>query len=149
MGRGLTVGRAGCAVVALLALGACTPAGAEPEQVQGAPSATSETRDEGSIEMRSDASDGLPDELRGAQPLWETRREATRNRAESVTRLFEDGRLYTWSDTQRRMVDGQLQRESVPFSWRLDAQIRAEGVDRVRELIRTAFVQLDENGAIK
>ena len=99
--------------------------------------------------MISVTNDGLPDDLLPLQPLWETLRPATPTRSESITRLYDDGRLYTWSDTRRRMVNGRLQREAAPYAWRLDAQIRPEGVDQVRELIRAGFMQLDERNAAR
>ncbi|HEU5315347.1 MAG TPA: hypothetical protein VFX49_04515 [Chloroflexota bacterium] len=90
------------------------------------------------------STEGLPPDLVSASPLWETRMEATRNRPLSITRLYENGRVYTWSNSRRRMVGGQLRREAAPFAWRLDAQLRPEGVERVRELIRTEFQQLPQ-----
>lgn len=89
-----------------------------------------------------DTTRGLPDDLKGAQALWETRQEATPNRAASSARLYENGQLYSWSNSRRRMVDGRLTREPAPYAWRLDAQISPEGVDQVRDLIRSGFVIL-------
>jgi hypothetical protein len=90
-----------------------------------------------------DTTQGLPDELKGAQALWETRQEATPNRAATAVRLYENGQLYSWSNSRRRMVDGRLTRVPAPYAWRLDAQVSPEGVDRVRELIRSGFVSLE------
>jgi hypothetical protein len=92
--------------------------------------------------------DGLPANLVSVPPLWETQIEASRNRPLSITRLYEDGRVYTWSNTRRRMVAGQLRREAAPYAWRLDAQLRPEGVDRVRDLIRAEFQQLPQSSAL-
>ena len=91
------------------------------------------------------STDGLPADLVSVPPLWETRTEATRTRPLSISRLYEDGRVYAWTNTRRRMVGGQLRREAAPYAWRLDAQLRPEGVDRVRELIRSAFQQLPQS----
>jgi hypothetical protein len=90
------------------------------------------------------STDGLPADLISVVPLWETQMEATRNRPLSITRLYEDGRVYAWTNTRRSMAGGQLRREAAPYAWRLDAQLRPEGVDRVRELIRTGFRQLPQ-----
>jgi hypothetical protein len=97
-----------------------------------------------SMSEGSESTAGLPAELQGVQPLWEEREGRTPSRPEAATRLYEDGRLYTWSDVRRRVVDGKETYEPAPYAWRLEAALRPEGVERVRELIRTGFVQLPE-----
>jgi hypothetical protein len=116
----------------LVGILACTPVASVPKEESPA--------------MTAVATEGLPDELRAVQPVWETHQQATRNRSETVTRLYEDGRIFTLSDTRRRRVNGQLRREPAPLAWRLDAQIKPEGVARVQELVRSGFVQLSSTG---
>jgi hypothetical protein len=118
--------------------------GAPPSQ----PQASSTPVSQETSMTATQPTDGLPSDLVSVPPLWETRLEATRTRPLSITRLYEDGRVYTWSSTRRRMVGGQLRREASPYTWRLDAQLRTEGVDRVRDLIRAEFQQLPQSSAL-
>src|SRR6266508_206881 len=109
MGGRLTGRRSGLAALSLLALDACG-------QVGRAADGTAATQVSQNSGMTTTVPlDGLPDELRAVHPLWETRQEATRTRPGSITRLYDNGRLYTWSNTRRRMVNGQLRREQAPY----------------------------------
>jgi hypothetical protein len=100
------------------------------------------------IMLSSNSSQGLPDSLKIVHPLWEVERQNTSNRLGSITRLYEDGQIYTWSNTRRIFVDGKLRRETAPYTWRLDAQLRPEGVTRVRELIRSEFINLPSSSSV-
>lgn len=91
---------------------------------------------------------GLPDDLRSQQPLWQVEQSATGNKAASVSRIYEDGRLYTWSNTRRVVKNGKISRESAPYAWRLDVQISPEGIERLKELIKSEFVTLPSNSSV-
>ena len=145
--RRLNGRRGGIAALGLLTLSACGAVGAALRGPTAERTAMTPVR-QNSAMTTPVAPDGLPDELRAAEPLWETRQVGTPTRPGSISRLYDDGRLYTWSNTRRRQVNGQLRRETAPYLWRLDAQIRPEGVDQVRELIRTGFQQLPENQSV-
>jgi hypothetical protein len=90
---------------------------------------------------------GLPDELKAVQPLWEVYQSATSNKAASISRLYEDGRLFSWSNTRRVVNHGKISRESAPYAWRLDAQVSPKGIKRLQELIRSEFVKLPTNSS--
>lgn len=100
------------------------------------------------VMLFSDSTEGLPDSLKAMQPLWEVERKNTSNRVGSVTRLYDNGQLYTWSNTRRIVVDRKPSREPAPYAWRLDAQLQQEGVKRVRELIESEFTKLPADGSV-
>jgi hypothetical protein len=74
--------------------------------------------------------------------VWEVERIGAPNRPSSTTRLYANGQVYTWSNSRRIRRDGKTSREAAPYAWRLDAQVNAEGVEQVRKLISSTFVQL-------
>jgi hypothetical protein len=92
---------------------------------------------------------GLPDDLQSKRPLWEVEQTATPNKAASSSRIYEDGRLYTWSNTRRVVSNGKISRQSAPYAWRIDAQISAEGIERIKQLIKSEFVKLPSNSSVK
>jgi hypothetical protein len=100
------------------------------------------------IMLSTNSTQGLPDSLKTVHPLWEVERQNTSNRAGSITRLYDDGQIYTWSNTRRIVVDGNPRREIAPYAWRLDAQLRPEGVTRVRDLICSGFTNLPSSGSV-
>jgi hypothetical protein len=88
---------------------------------------------------------GLPPELEKEAPLWETAYGWTPNKASHVSRLFANGKMYTWSNARRRAAAAKPPtREPAAWSWRLDALVSAEGVARVRELVASKFAKLPE-----
>jgi hypothetical protein len=91
------------------------------------------------------SSDGLPADLVGVAPLWESARHPTQRRAESVARLYPDGRAYRYGDTRRTGVNGRPGQERAPKAWRLEAKVSPAGIAKVEELIRTTFVALAAN----
>jgi hypothetical protein len=95
--------------------------------------------------LSKDSTQGLPDALKAIQPLWEVERQDTSKQAGSTTRLYENGQLYTWSNTRRIVVDGKPSRETAPYLWRLDAQLKPEGVVKIRELIYSGFTKLESS----
>lgn len=86
--------------------------------------------------------EGLPQEINSQRPIWEVQRSSTATKSGFVTRLYESGQLYTWSNSRRILVDGLPSREPAPYAWRLDAKIKLEGVEKVKELIRSDFLKL-------
>jgi len=92
-----------------------------------------------------DATEGLPAELATLTPLWESARHPTQRKAESVARLYPDGRLYRFGDTRRTSVDGMPGREPAPKAWRLEAKISADAIKQIEALIRNGFVALAAN----
>ena len=142
MGRRLMTARVALGTLGLAAASACRSLGSGVDAQ--APQASSTQASRETTMTTTQSTQGLPADLVSVPPLWETHLEATRNRPLSISRLYENGRVYTWSGTRRRMVGGQLRREPAPYAWRLDAQLRPEGVDRVRELIRTEFQLLPQ-----
>jgi hypothetical protein len=78
---------------------------------------------------------GLPVELQGRPPLWETCGEAAPRRPATATRLYEDGRLYTWGATRRVLEGGALKRVPASPAWRLDARVSAAGLAEIRALL--------------
>ncbi len=85
--------------------------------------------------------DGLPEDLRDARPLWESSNAGSHTSASARTRLYPDGRLYQWSNMRRREVNGLPRRERAAYAWRLDAQISPAALEQVRGLI-PAFERL-------
>lgn len=86
------------------------------------------------------ATDGLPADLAATRPLWESARAPTQRQKARVTRLYPDGRLYTYSDTRRGLADGKPTREPAPAAWRLDAQIAGATVTRIEGIVRDRFL---------
>lgn len=109
------------------------------------PTTTKHQKD--AVMLSTDFTQGLPDSLKAMHPLWEMERKSTYNSAGWITRLYENGQLYTWSNTRRIVVDGLPSREQAPYAWRLDAQLKPEGVKRVQDLIRAEFTKLPVNGS--
>ncbi|HEU4323853.1 MAG TPA: hypothetical protein VFS21_11960 [Roseiflexaceae bacterium] len=112
---------------------------AEDQQSAGAPSNGAPAGQD--TTMKNVPTDGLPDDLRDAQPLWESSNAGSHTSASTRTRLYSDGRLYQWSNMRRREVNGLPRRERAAYAWRLDAQISPAALEQVRGLIG-AFEQL-------
>jgi hypothetical protein len=91
---------------------------------------------------------GLPDLLKSNQPLWETERTQTSNNSNSITRLYENGQIYSWSNTRRIEKKGNLSRVSATYAWRLEACIKPEGIKRVQEILRTQFSTTSPNNPV-
>jgi hypothetical protein len=86
------------------------------------------------------ATEGLPAELAGTRPLWESARAPTTRQTARATRLYPDGRLYTFSNTRRALANGKPTRQPAPPAWRLDAQIAAAIVTKIEGIVRDRFV---------
>lgn len=100
------------------------------------------------VMLSTDSTQGLPASLKEIQPLWEVERQNTPNRAGSIIRLYPNGSLYTWSNMRRIVIDGKPSREPASYAWRLDAQLKPEGVKRVQEFIRSEFIKLPVNDSV-
>ncbi|BAZ30214.1 hypothetical protein NIES4074_26700 [Cylindrospermum sp. NIES-4074] len=109
------------------------------------PTTTKHQKD--AVMLSTNCTQGLPDSLKAMHPLWEVDRKSTYNSAGWIARLYENGQLYTWSNTRFILVDGMPRREPAPYAWRLDAQLTPEGVKRVQDLIRAEFTKLPVNGS--
>jgi hypothetical protein len=116
----------------------CAGCGFNPS-VPSAPTAAALQDTHMSYQPAEDVS-SLPADLQQVEPLWEVVLSKTANRPTSRTRLYADGRQFTWSNSRRRLVDGKPHRVAAPYAWRLDAQISADGVAQVQQLIRREFV---------
>jgi hypothetical protein len=88
------------------------------------------------------SSEGLPPELAGATPIWESARAATSRQTARATRLYPDGRVYTFSDTRRGSKDGKPTRTPAPPAWRLDAKVDAAALATIQALASGAFLSL-------
>jgi hypothetical protein len=88
------------------------------------------------------STDGLPPELASATPLWESARAATGRQTARATRLYPDGRLYTFSDTRRGSKDGKPTRTPAPPAWRLDAKLDPAALAKIQALASGPFQAL-------
>ena len=124
---------------------ACQPqARGNRPQSTATPLSTSQASPMFSVEV---SQTGLPDALANTHPIWEVQFSSTPTKPASVTRLYENGNLYSWSNTRRALIDNLPSREPASYAWRLDAQVSAEGVQAVRELIQSEFVELSSESS--
>ena len=86
--------------------------------------------------------EGLPENLISQEPILEIERSATPSKSGSLTRLYQNGHLYSWSDSRRILVDGLPSREPVSYAWRLDAQVSDSGISQLQDVIKADFFSL-------
>jgi hypothetical protein len=120
------------ASAALLAGGACSPSQPKPASPGGA-NAPAPSAD---AAFTITATDGLPAELAAERPMWESA-----SRPATGTRLYRDGRLYSYSDRRRTVVDGQTTFVAAPPAWRLADKLSATALRNVDRVIRQRIAQ--------
>ncbi|WZF18634.1 hypothetical protein WKK05_04575 [Nostoc sp. UHCC 0302] len=126
----------------------CLSCQQNPGEAKSSPEAIDTSKPKDSVMLSADSTLGLPENLKSAQPIWEVEQKSTSNRPGSISRLYENGQIYAWSNSRRVQVNGKLSRETAPYAWRLDAQIQPEGIKRVQELLKSEFTKLPANNSV-
>jgi hypothetical protein len=86
--------------------------------------------------------EGLPEELHGQAPLWETYHSATSRRAHIGFRLYDDGRLFRYANSHIVWQDELPVKQEAPFQWRLEGRLSPEGLQEIQSLLEGPFSQL-------
>jgi len=79
--------------------------------------------------------------------IWEEEISGTPRKSGSIRRLYEDGRLFSWSDSRRMLNNGKPERVTAPYAWRLDARISEPGISNIKKLIENDFLKIASSPA--